>query len=594
MKNIVFFNEKFIGNYAPLVLVLCSLFIYVLCGGITIWDGGSMLAQSLNEGEPMVNHGRYSFSLLAYPVILASLFTDDVKLLEFLYGALYSTFVIFSIYFTIRLTENSIRARLVALCGILLTALPGQMQQYNEAGILIQVTIPLAIYIASLGRQNSPVILFALCAFMFFAHPISAISFVFFSCLFLYKFYLKRKFCDVFFAFFIGGISIIRYAVTFLTMTEYERTEMQFSIWKQHFYSAVYGLPLIVVFLSFIIIVITMVLDFLYAKQDYSRYEKILLILRFSLLSLIAGLFFIWAADIQSWYQACDYRRFIFFFGLPAAAIATFLHFRSQHVDYPPHSMLSNNLGILTDGSLCILIGLIFSVVLTLQSFDYYRLRNQISDSLINSQPSFLTINKVKNIQGTPLAGWHFPYNSLLMQGRNVKHVVWPNTASVAELDKEHLDLFFMMKPLRKDGWFNFTSYKNSMKGISFWSLGPGLWGEESIDSINFSWARSEAVLDIMVDRVAPSKISLHAVKPFGKHCVEVEILVNLRKSLTTELCPNNSFVTPTLIAKNVVLNPGFNRLTIRVAGGEGQFSVSDSRSIAFGLMLPPEINSQN
>ena len=119
-----------------LLLVAC---VATYCGAALTWDGSSLLFSVLDGQHLKLPHDRYSLVLFQLPVLLASKLTDQVRVLELVYGAAY-TIVPFAVaYGAWRLVREE-RPRLVVwpLLWTCLGALPGQMFFVTESLLTLQ------------------------------------------------------------------------------------------------------------------------------------------------------------------------------------------------------------------------------------------------------------------------------------------------------------------------------------------------------------------------------------------------------------------------------------------------------------------------
>ncbi len=235
-----------------------SAAVFAFAGGMGIsltWDGSFYLFATLQDGAPMIPHGRTGNYPLLGPVSALAQTFDDPMLLAVVHGLLCAAVPVLSLAAAFAMLRGGRRAlRVWALFGVLIAPLPGQMCITMEATPVLQLLwVPVAWLLAGRPRRWLPVVVVAL-IWMFYLHPAAALLFGAASAGAALAAVLGdggERVRNAMVAVALLGLAAAKAMVTVRDATDYERGQVSLSaVWDQLFTAAIMTHLPLVVFLS--------------------------------------------------------------------------------------------------------------------------------------------------------------------------------------------------------------------------------------------------------------------------------------------------------------------------------------------------------
>lgn len=152
--------------------------VAAFCLAILTWDGSFYFLQTLQDGTPMMPHGRWMNWLLLQPVLWARPLAGDPTHLAILHGLMCSILPLFSLGMCLLMLRGPFaRLRYWAVLGILLVPLPGQILMIAEVTPALQLGwICLAFLWRGCPLRWAGVVVLVMVA-MWGLHPVAAPSF---------------------------------------------------------------------------------------------------------------------------------------------------------------------------------------------------------------------------------------------------------------------------------------------------------------------------------------------------------------------------------------------------------------------------------
>jgi len=353
-----------------------------------------------------------------------------------------------------------------------------------------------------------------------------------------------------------------------MPLDPYELSEATRAIVAQHFYSAVWGAPLLMWIVSLL---------FAWVIFSASSWRRSYLL--FPILYAVLGVY--WTSDAGHWKTSLDYRRFPIVI-LPVLGLLTSSR---RRLDERPRGPDDFGEGLTA-------FSCAFGVVLVSQSFAWNMLRTVLQDQL----RSFSGIHRQTEqpfqwMHDTALGNWTLPHQCLLLEPGRLQSLIFvendPGSASQFVFS-HHLTMDIQKEPVR--GIWDFAAFREYGMEASA-ATGAGFFELETYAGREFRWAGR--VAEIIVEKGTSSAgiMRLRLFSAFGPQQMTLEILDNGRSISSQRLDVGPShFGAPNDLA--VVLPAAGKEYRVRLTGDDGgrQFP-NDNRTISWGLELPLVIN---
>ncbi len=440
------------SRWATLGILLPVVMAYALAAWCLVgvaWDGSNYLFLTLQAGEPVITHHRYSNLPTLQAVAQASRFVSDARFIAGLYTTLVAMTPVASLALCLWFLRGSFVAlRIWAVLGVLLGILPGQLCIMSEASLAVQAFWPLLALIAiGLPLPTAPCVLL-LSVYIFFLHPTSLLLFglaalLCFAAAFLFK-ARRRALC-------MGGsfflvVAVLRFFFSVATTTSYEKSELAFGPNWMAFLGAfggpASGMLLCLYGLSSVYLAGTL------KRLSPTRARAVVLALLAAFLAV--GLF--WALDSRMHNGGLSYRRFVLVCSLPFVAGAA-LHWSwlQRRGPYAPQLLPSAP----------VLLSVVFAIVFAVQSLTWRSDWRRLESALASAPGPFITKTDVPWIIGRPLDHWSSTTLSIILRGRV------PDALYVEKIDglaADGITLYPGGIVPAKDGWFQLSRYRDDFR----------------------------------------------------------------------------------------------------------------------------------
>jgi hypothetical protein len=157
----------------------------------------------------------------------------------------------------------------------------------------------------------------------------------------------------------------------------------------------------------------------------------------------------IWARDPNLWKYATGFRIWALFSSFPFMILATFEALVHRH-NYSYVKNIDFDHRIKTAQ----IIGVIFLLVLSVQSTSWFNLTNALRETIAHSENSCISGSSIDLSRRGPLNGWSTPY-SILLQGRTPQKLVLYGDGCTEASFSEAVRIAPWDLRSRSGGWFD-------------------------------------------------------------------------------------------------------------------------------------------
>ena len=430
------------GTLGVMLPVVAAYAIAAWCLVAMAWDGSNYFFLSLQAGEPVITHHRYSNLPTLQAIVQASRFISDTKTLACLYTALVAITPVASLALCLWFLRGPAAIlRIWVVLGVLFSVLPGQLCIMSEASLTVQAFWPLlAIIAVGLPLSALPCVV-GLSVYIFFLHPTSLLLFGLAALLCFGAAVLlpARRRHWVSWAIFFLGVAFFRFLFSFATTTPYEKGELSLGPNWMAFLGAFNGPASIMLLclygLAFIYLAGTV------GKISPSTVRKAVL----GLLALFFAVGLFWALDSRMYNGGLSYRRFVLVCNLPFIAAAAIHWSRLQrHGSSSPQILPAAPM----------LLSLAFAIVFALQSLTWRADWCKFASALAAASGPVITKTDVSWITGRPMDHWSSTTFSIILQGRTPS-VLYAENAD--QITTDGILLYPGGTLPRNNGWFQLS-----------------------------------------------------------------------------------------------------------------------------------------
>lgn len=415
------------------------------------WDGSYILFKALDSQTPFIAHGRWFTVILQLPALLLSKVTDNMTLLGIVFSLCYAAIPFIALllaWWVVRRVNPGLFVW--AAFGIALVSLPGQFFFVSEALLALQLSWPFLLAFMVGVRRESWIIVSGLAVSLFLSHPIVIPIFMLAGIIGLVRGWVlveERRYMWIWAA----GCSLLAIVAAlrfFVRSDNYESDQLSADVLGTHFSRAVVGLPLI----ALAGIGLTTCLVFAAALQRFfnrrtNSNPAVLTIWRgveFAGLGLAGGVLIWQAADSHNWDGSIDYRFWALIFSLP---LFLFALIESLLLTY--ESTYAKRLPLIQFA------GVIFLVVLAVQSTSWFNLTNRLNENTNQNAQSCSSTAALPWAAQTPLGHWSVSAYSLLQDNKQPQKVVLAANGCTAESLGKGLQVTQWDLRDWKTGWFD-------------------------------------------------------------------------------------------------------------------------------------------
>lgn len=430
-------------------LIGLGLIVTAVAGVGLAWDGGYALFNILDTQSPNVAYGRYTQLPLHWIVIQASHLSANLPFLRITFGIVYASLTFLALvasWWIVRDREYSSPLFLWAALGIGLGTLPGQVCAVCQSIVSVQLFYPILLAILiGIPRRTIPVVAL-LAAAIFFAHPVSIALFALAalaSILIGVRSSGRRRglwLCGLAMAA-LAAAALFRFVIF---RSPYEAAQLSQQVMEVRFNESLAGLPiaaLVLAWLSGMVLLVRLIQRRTAHRGLFNVFSTdAVYYLSFSCLFLSGLILVIWALDPHQWAQAVGFREWALFVSLPFIVFAviegTMGGLNPSQVGSGVPGETAGNLdarGRISRTRLIQLSGLVFFVVVSIQSIGWLNLTGRLRNEMKNASTSCISASSLGWIQGTPLQHWSLTAYSLVIQNSSPEKVVMAGSGCADE-----------------------------------------------------------------------------------------------------------------------------------------------------------------
>lgn len=433
-------------------LVSLAFFGIALSGAALAWDGSYYLFELLDQREPFIAHNR----LVAFPfqmiVLLASYVTNDVSILKMVFGLAYALVPILSMAAAWWIVRKNTRPLFVwAVLGIGLGTLPGLLPLFAEAIMVVQLFWPILLGILVPPRRSNILIVLLFALLSFFTHPTVIVLFAFAAFLafivgWRYKEQRLQKWIWAVALFLLTAFAIIRFV---FLKDSYETERMSFDVIIETFNTSLAGFPLLSLICAWSAAALVFVATFL--KQPSRRISLLVVYAAELVLILLAGILLVIRSTVpRLWMGELDYRTWVIICSLPFMLICIFeALYRTPAMLREAADDWAHRLRTVQ------VIGIVFLLVLAVQSMTWYSLTRQLDETLLENPLTCIPASSIDWIIPTPMNHWSTTTYSILLQGRVPKKIILADGDCTKISSQEGLHVVPWDERKWTSGWFD-------------------------------------------------------------------------------------------------------------------------------------------
>lgn len=429
-----------------MIPVIVAYAVAAWCLVAMAWDGSNYLFLTLQAGEPVITHHRYSNLPTMLAILQASQFISATKVLALLYTAFVAITPIASLALCMWYLRGPFASlRVWAVLGLLFSVLPGQICLISEASLAVQAFWPLLAIIAVGLPVSALPWAVLLSAYIFFLHPTAVLLFGLATLLCAgaaIRVPQHRRRWIIWTVVF-ASVSLLRFLFSLLTATPYEKSELSLGPNWMAFLGAFAGPSSVMLFTLYCLGVIYLA-GVVGKMPPISTRKAILAALT---VFFVVGMY--WAIDSENWNGALSYRRFVLVCTLPFVAMAAFHWSRLQREDIPLNFLPSAP----------ILLSLAFAVIFSAQSLTWRADWGKFESGLATAPGPFVIKSDLPWTNGRPLDHWSSTTFSIILQGRQPS-VLYAESAE--HVTPEGIILYPGGILETKDAWFELSRHRAS------------------------------------------------------------------------------------------------------------------------------------
>jgi hypothetical protein len=417
---------------AVVLLGLAGVYACV-CGVAMTWDGSYQFAHTLIAQTPYYYGTRFHSFVFWQPLVLAERFTDNLTVLETLYGlpfALAPAAGLLLSWWVVR--RHAPGLALWAVFGVAVAPLPGQVFLINDSIVQQHLFWPIFLALIVPGRltRAQSVVLTALSAFQL-SHPIGVVLALggagAAGLLAVGDSRHRRRY--VVRSAMAAGLAALALAKLVKFPDAYAGQEFTWASASSHWHAGVSGWPLVGLAFMWAAGALALAPTGLHPRE-HARGRRLMML---AAGAVIVGcvVWAIWAADPRRWPWASEYRRWLVPLTVPFFAMAFVECWvrarRDGATDLPEPQRRSR-------GALALGLAGVFAVVFSVQSTAWRALTNRLASAVAAHDGPLLVGDDLAWARGTPLYHWSLPAYVVVVQGKRPSKFLALNATDEAAL----------------------------------------------------------------------------------------------------------------------------------------------------------------
>lgn len=395
--------------------------ICVALSGMSLsWDGSFYLFTILDTRAPFAPNNRLVDFPLHWLFLTVAQFTSNLTVLRIGFGLVYAAVVIGSLALSWWIVRDNKYLFVWAALGVCLGTILLQCHPTNEGFLAILFAWPVFLAVlVQMRRKHVPVVIL-LSAAIFFAHPFASPLFAIATTLSLataLRFRSERRKMLLWTLGFAvaAALSVLRFS---LVRTAYEAEQLSVDVVVQHFRSSMAGLPLVALLLAWLVGCLIFTEGLLAGRKAGGRALRILYgVELFSIVS-VAVLLVVWAIDLYNWRDQQDFRTLLLFSSLPFFGLA------GLDSMFQVSGSGRNGENWLHRARTVQAVGVVFLLVLSIQSLGWFNMTRRLENVLAQSPWSCISQASIEWISRTPMRQWQLTPYSLLLQDRSPTSII--------------------------------------------------------------------------------------------------------------------------------------------------------------------------
>lgn len=402
-------------------LVSAALIFAAVSGGSLLWDGSYYMYRIVDTHIPFERFPGSLTLILALPVLLATDLTNQIPVLQAVFGLTYALIPILSLALSWWIVRREAPALFIwPALGIGIGTLMLQLHFVAEPILAIQLFWPLAMAILTRSRRLVYLVVIVLSLAILFAHPLSVLLFGLAAIMALavgWRDPVDRTQKGLM-AIGMVGLAVAATIKYWPLQARFETEAITPAGVQSSFGLSMPGLPTFA-FLGIYTVAVIIFIGPLLRRNVSSWWRLFLYALEFAGLVAIGALFSLWASDVRWWENAITFRAASLFISLPfigAAVLESLIHgpawFASPEGDWG-HRIKTTQI-----------VGIIFAIVLVQQSISWIGLTNQLRETIAQSSTACISSSAIPKSARTPLGHWTATSYSLLLQGMTPEKVI--------------------------------------------------------------------------------------------------------------------------------------------------------------------------
>jgi hypothetical protein len=515
------------------LLVSIALCIAAMCGAALSWDGSYYLYKTLDTQSPFVLHSRLINVALQWPVLVASHFTSDIRVLNAVFGLLHASVPLIALAASWWIVRERAPGLFVwAALGICLGTLPGLFQLTSDAIDVVELFWPvLLILVVRIPRRHIPVLL-CFVAVVFVSHPTASalLGFGAVSAGFIGLVSRAERRKMLAWASVLGVMAIARFL---MIKDSYEINQLSVPSQMRAFYLALAGLPLAALTCAWLATLLVLALAVV-LKNPSHKVARGVQLSAFMGVGAAGALFVMWAGNPVSWMYAIDFRSWALSTAVPFMIAAVV----EGTVGW---SSVARNAGnLLTFRRRVVeVVGWVFLIVLAEQSLSFAGLTGELEQAIAQSPLPCLSTQSMATLHNTALNNWATPAYAALLQGKAPHKLVLDSNGCTAARLSGDIRLVSFDAQSNGAGWFNLRPVRAHLlaPAACWFTLSPGWYPPEQKASAWWRWSQGRGRIRVFVQRPVQATMSGDLTSVMQSN--RVDVLINGHRIATIATTKN-------------------------------------------------------
>lgn len=564
-------NLRLLFGLTALAIVIAS----VVGAGLS-WDGSYILFKVLDTQAPFVVHGRWFVAPLQLPVLLASQFTGDQLVLQTVFSLAYALVPLLALALSWWIVRDTQPGLFVwAAIGILLIALPGQFCLVSDANMALQLFWPVILAVLTDLRRPKLYAVAGLSLVLLFSHPVAIPLFALVAVLAILRGWRSQyeRPAVLLWAGVFGLLTAVSIAKFFLTSDTYEDEQLSVAVLERQYQGAVAGWPLLFIGAVWLMALLLFAAPFVRRPSLVRSLRAV----EVGCLVVGGGALLIWVSNPRLWERGIDFRLWALILTLPiiGLAVAESLWLKTY---FSPARTWAHR------GSILGSIGIVFVLVLAVQSTSWLSQTNRLREALAQSQQSCLTPSAVNWTAQTPLGHWSLTPYSLLIGGKTPGKVILPEAGCAQERIGESIKITDWDTRAWKSGWFDTTGLRLQLiaqqpaANTCRYSLASGWYQTEQAGAESWQWSEGTGRLEVFSPK--DGEIVLNGTLRSAQQPNQVKVAVNGQDRATLNVTWEDSRPLEPL---SLPLKAGRNEISF-ISRNQATKVANDNRMLAIML----------